>query len=126
MTLTGQERLKLAYARRDVSRAHANVQAAFDDCVKAIEAAVRKVNKAIGSYNAEAAHVAEFVAAVAGRLQDEYEGKSERWQEGDAGQQAREMVDSWDDAGVEPLEEVCVVMPDPPRFEERLDMEEDA
>ena len=40
----------------------------------------------------------EFRESVASRLRNEWDSKSESWQEGDAGSSANEFVDAWESA----------------------------
>ena len=59
---------------------------------------------AVDSYNEQLASIREFTANVANRFEDEISDKSDRWQEGDAGNAAAELRDAWQNIELEDIE----------------------
>ncbi len=74
-----------------------------------------RINMAIRDHNAARAAAAVFVSEVHDTLEEEYDEKSDKWKEGDAGSAAAEMVSAWDDVDLDPLDLVHVLMPDLPK-----------
>jgi len=59
---------------------------------------------ALTAYNEQLEEVKGFVEDIANQADDEYSNKSERWQDGDKGQSARQWIDDWQGAEFEPVE----------------------
>lgn len=74
----------------------------------AISEAVATVNAEIAKYNEKLWEAAEFVQDIAGRADDEYNEKSERWQDGDKGRAAADWLAQWRDMDIEPVPPVEV------------------
>lgn len=113
-----QEQLR---AERDL------LTAAFNALTRDITTCVDRYNAYVGIHNAHLQTVREFVTSVAAGLREAYDdGKGEAWQEGDAGQAAEAMVSEWEDADIEDVAKVDVLAPDPPLFEEGLNLPEES
>jgi hypothetical protein len=104
-----RERDRLAAALRDNE---AEVAAQFERLLDALRAAPAALNSAIRTRNLVAQEAAAFAETVHDRLRDEYDEKSERWQEGDAGQEASSLIDEWDNVDVSQVGEVQIVEPE--------------
>lgn len=61
-----------------------------------VEALRTPVEVAVTDYNASVEEARQFCQSIATRVEDEITGKSESWQDSDAGQSAAEFRDSWD------------------------------
>jgi len=86
----------------------------FDLLINELTSALALVNAAIEAHNVRVQDAAAFVNRVADGLRDEYDEKSERWQESDAGQQALAMVEAWEEADLNNVPLVAVLEPDTP------------
>lgn len=69
---------------------------------------IRKTNEAlekkVEAYNHVVEEVKEFVEELVAPWQDEFQEKSENWQEGDAGEEATAFIKSWEELDVKPIE----------------------
>jgi hypothetical protein len=93
----------------------------------ALHAAVQDYNIMVERHNRSLARAREFVETVAAELRDAVDEKSDKWKDSDAGQAAEGMVEEWENARLEDVELLQVLEPDPPHFEESLNLpEEDA
>jgi hypothetical protein len=61
------------------------------------------VDKAVADYNEALGEAKAFAEQVASRLEGEYDDKSEKWQEGEAGEAAAEFRDAWQSVDLEDL-----------------------
>ena len=115
---------------RDVLAAgHELILETFDARLREVAAGLAILNALIDLHNADIARARHFVEEIAAELRDEYDQKSERWHESDAGQQAEAMIQAWENASLEDVEPVVLLLPDRPLFKEGLDLpmtEEDA
>lgn len=58
---------------------------------------------AAGAYNEAVAEIAEWRDEIVGNWQSEFDDKSERWQEGDNGQAAQELINEWENLSLKEL-----------------------
>jgi hypothetical protein len=79
---------------------------AFNDAMTTARA---DLQEKIDAYNEVLAEAKSFVDDVAQNWQNDFEEKSERWQEGEKGEAVAAMIEAWQNAD---LEEVSVDMPD--------------
>jgi len=79
---------------------------AFNDAMTTARA---DLQEKIDAYNEVLAEAKSFVDDVAQNWENDFEEKSERWQEGEKGEAVRAMIEAWQNAD---LEEVSVDMPD--------------
>lgn len=63
-----------------------------------IQAAIEVLNAALGTYEQVAEAAEAFREEVASRLREEWEEKSEGWQQGDAGEEANSFIEQWENA----------------------------
>jgi hypothetical protein len=90
-------------------------KAEIDDAWARFEGAHDDLTTAIGEYNSALASVTEWRDGITQEMQDYFDERSEKWQDGDAGQAYQEWIGEW--AGLE-LEEVDVPdLPDQPEPE---------
>jgi hypothetical protein len=71
-----------------------------------LETLLLPINEKIAAYNEILAEAKELVEDVAARMQDEFENKSEAWQEGEKGVAASAFITTWTDLDFEEVEEV--------------------
>lgn len=88
-----------------------DLQAQYDKLEDAIntyraeEALLREpVVNALDAYNELVDAARGFAEDVANRAETEYDEKSEKWQEGDRGEAAREWKDAWDNVNLDEIE----------------------
>lgn len=96
-----------------------NMEAAYSDLLTEIEeyndiveAAWEKLAARIAEYNELIVQAKEFVSNVAQEQQELFEDKSERWQGSDAGQEAENFIQAWENIEFEEIE-----VDEPKRFE---------
>lgn len=70
------------------------------------------VNEAIRSYNAGLVKTKVFVEGVAETFRDAYEEKSDKWKEGDAGQEADAFISEWESIDFDPIPELEILEPE--------------
>lgn len=70
------------------------------------------VNEAIRAYNISLLKAEAFATAIAEDFRSDYEDKSERWQEGEAGQQANDFIEEWEGFEGSKLPEVAILEPE--------------
>lgn len=84
--------------------ASTGIDAAVEAFNNGLEALRSDLRIAIDSYNEQLSSIREFTANVANRFEDEISNKSERWQEGDAGNAAAELRNAWQNIELEDIE----------------------
>ena len=83
--------------------------------VAIIEDAYAAINAALVPYNEIVEEARGFVEDIASERESEWDDKSERWQEGDRGEAAREWISQWQDAAdceIETVDDLEVITPD--------------
>lgn len=110
--LTKQEQKEQARLAEALREREAEVALQFALLLEALQKAPVPLNNAIRARNLIAKEAAEFVKQVHDRLEEEFEEKSEGWQEGDAGQAARDLIDEWDGVDIDEAGEVQIVEPE--------------
>lgn len=83
--------------------------------VAIIEDAYAAINAALVPYNEIVEKARGFVEDIASERDSEWDDKSERWQEGERGEAAREWISQWQDAAdceIETVDDVEVVTVD--------------
>lgn len=104
-----KEQARLAAALREHEQA---VDVQFAALLMALKAVTGPLNIAIRARNLLAKEAAAFAERVHERMRDEFEEKSERWQESDAGQEASGLIEEWDGVDIPEVEEVQIVEPE--------------
>lgn len=110
--LTKQEQKEQARLATTLQAHEGLVASEFSMLLDALRVAPESLNRAISARNMVAKEAAAFAEAVHDRLQDEFEEKSEGWQEGDAGQEASGLIEEWDGVDIAEVEEVQIVEPE--------------
>jgi len=80
---------------------------------EAIQAVYDSLNAKLGDYRTAIEEATRVSEEIGNRLREEWDGKSEKWQESDAGTSANEMVEQWENAQFDEVEDL-----DPPDIEE--------
>lgn len=88
--------------------AKSKVEEAIAKANNTISAAVAEVNVAVAEYNGVLEDTENFLSDIGSRLREEYDNKSETWQDSERGQSASEFVDMWESLALEHLEDVEV------------------
>jgi hypothetical protein len=78
---------------------------ARDAHIEALNTAHAAMVEAIRAYNAALAAAATFAETIATERREEWDGRSERWQDSDAGQNAATFVEDWEGFEAEEIEE---------------------
>ena len=81
--------------------------------------ALHAVRDALDEYEGLRTAVTDYVAQVAEDLRAEWDDKSDKWKESDAGQAADEFVSSWESVSVDDPE--CPDIPDSDPLDDALD-----
>jgi hypothetical protein len=79
-----------------------------------IEDAYAVINEAFSPYNEVVEEIRGFVEDIASERESEFDDKSERWQESDRGEAARDWISQWQDAAdcdIDVLHELTVEVP---------------
>lgn len=71
------------------------LSAAITEANEAIVAIVASLNEKVAAYNEVLSEARDFAATLVERLQEEFDDKSEKWQEGERAEAASEFIDSW-------------------------------
>jgi len=105
--LTRAEENRRDYLRDQLIEAKGLLEEEVDAECRAIENAVEAINAAHTRYNEMVQEAHGFIEDIISERENEFDDKSERWQEGDRGQAAR----SWIDSLQESLDELCDLEP---------------
>ena len=116
--LTKEQRKQLDHFQSALAAERRRIQEKFDDLMESIRADIRTANARSADYNALVKQAQAFVTEIAEDHRDAYDEKSERWQEGDAGQAALAFVEAWENVDLDEIEPIQILMPDPPSFGE--------
>lgn len=106
-----QQRQQAEHAAQLAARA-ADVGAELRRLLGSLPELARPVNAAIERWNAAALAANAFAAEVADQLDGDINEKSERWQEGDAGQAAQALRDEWQEFDAPKLGEIWLLEPE--------------
>lgn len=98
---------------------------AFAQLLQALQHESGVVNELIELHNKNVQKAHDFVTDRAEEFREEWDGRTERWQESDAGQAAESFVSDWENSTQNPIELVRLVLPDAPQFDESLNMPEE-
>ena len=77
---------------------------AVDAYKEALVAPTAAVEAAVAAYNAALAEASEFAQEVSGRIGDDIDEKSEKWQESEKGEAAGAWRDAWDELSLDDIE----------------------
>lgn len=82
---------------------------------------IDELNAAIVAYNDTVAEVNQWREEIAERIQEAFDGKSEKWQEGEVGQAYDQWKSEWDQFEAEEVSEVEIDLPDDPTAADDLE-----
>jgi hypothetical protein len=103
-----QTRARDALAVR-LEEERAKVDTAVTDFNDALTIARNTLQEALDAYNGVLSEARFFAADVSQDWENDFEEKSERWQESEKGEGVREMIEAWQNVDLEDLE---IDMPD--------------
>lgn len=75
--------------------------AALREKAEAMTAAKTAWEEAVNDYNGAISDTKTFVENLAAEFRDEYDNKSERWQEGERGEAASTFVEAWEEVSLD-------------------------
>lgn len=90
----------------------ADVGAEFRKLLTLLPVLAEPVNRAIRELNKTLSEAATFRSGIADDFRSEFEDKSERWRDGDAGQAAESFISDWEEAVFYPFPEVAIIEPE--------------
>lgn len=73
--------------------------------VEELREAFSKAQDEIRSYNELVEKARNYTETVAARMREEFDGKSETWQEGDRGQEAEGLINEWEGVDLREVDE---------------------
>lgn len=127
MKISKAQASQLATFRSRLASTKGNVSRLYDDLLSAVKAAESKLAAAISEHNVVVGEADEFVANIADGFEDDFGEKSEKWQEGEAGEAARSFIDEWQGINLSEVDPVRVLRPDEPDFGDvALDLPEES
>lgn len=112
MKLTKSERALLGVHVEHLRKSEVEVQRHFASLLRMLVTVVGPVNDVITTYNLAAKNAREFVEEIASRARDTFDEKSERWQEGDAGQALNSFAEDWEAINLDPLPKIVIIAPE--------------
>ncbi len=89
-----------------LEEAESEIDEAIKAANEAIDALLIPLNEKITAYNEVLTETKDYIETVTSRWQEEFEEKSEKWQEGEKGVAASAMITAWTDLDFEELEEL--------------------
>lgn len=108
-SLTKDEAQELAILITRLETAKDEISSAVQSYNEAIEPLRIPVEEAVTAYNSILEEARALVTGITEKAESAFGDKSEKWQDGDQGQEVREWIDSWD--GIE-LDDVDYQWPD--------------
>jgi hypothetical protein len=102
-----KERDRLAAALRESGDAMVLAVTTFNEELETLK---EPLIEALTAYNVLLAETKEFVEGFLKEAQGDFEDKTETWQDGEKGEQAKEWLDAWEELD---LEEIDFDFPDP-------------
>jgi hypothetical protein len=116
---------KLTKAEIEQKGAHAaNLKSAWDEVVAAedeVNEALARYNEQLNAYNETVVEVNEFKDGIVNALQEYFDEKSEKWQEGDAGQELEALKSEWEGIEIEEIDHLEIEFPNDPGAADELD-----
>jgi capsule polysaccharide export protein KpsE/RkpR len=107
--LTKEEKTRRDQLVRDLGSLICQIEDEVNNYNAEVEKLRTYVEPVVKRYNALAAEAEGFREDIVGRLDVEYDDKSEKWQDGDRGQEVRSWIDEWENLD---LSEIEVEWPD--------------
>lgn len=113
--LTRAEEYRLELLRDKLADARLTLEAVFNAQSAIIEDAYAAINAALAPYNEIVEEARGFVEDIASEREGEWDDKSERWQESDRGEAARDWFEQWQSAAecdIETIDDLEPVLPE--------------
>ena len=123
--LSKQDRFALTAHAAALRRERQSIASKFEVFEQVLRLLPEALNELIERHNVSLTDAQRFVERVASDARDEWDGRSERWQESEAGQSALAYVEAWEEARLETVKLVTVLLPDAPTFDENMDLPEE-
>lgn len=124
--LSKKEVDRLGELRKTLRNDRELLTVSYDVRIAEMLAAVDGYNKLVAEHNERLVYARTFVTEIASRFRDDYDERSERWQESEAGQNASAFVEDWENAQLDDVEPMRLLIPDAPEFEESLNLPEES
>ena len=102
------EEERLDQLKKAMDEKYAAIETILNDYNEQTNKLQEDIQEEIGNYNNSLAELRSFAEDVAAERRNEYEEKSESWQDGDNGQAADEWISTWENAD---LEDVAIEFP---------------
>jgi hypothetical protein len=99
--LTKEETNRLEELREPLKGAFEELERAVNDYNDAEVALRAPVESALNAYNEKLAEFKTFIESVAAERRNEFDEKSESWQDGDNGQAVDEWINNWENIDLE-------------------------
>lgn len=101
----------------------AEIDGALSEYEDAVTSGRDQINEKIAAYNEKLTELREIVTEQVSAMDDYMGDKSEKWQDGERGQEYSEWKDTWDNAGasIDDIEELQVEVPSEITWPEGLD-----
>ncbi len=96
----------------ELAAAEKLVRYRFSELLSFCRHASDDVNEAIRAYNLTLLKAEAFATALAEDFRSDFDDKSERWQESDAGQEASNFVEEWEGFEGSALPEIAILEPE--------------
>lgn len=107
--LSREQQTELSGMKATLDTAYAEIESAVNAYNEAESELRKPIEAAVSDYNTRLADLRIFVENVSKEQREEYDDKSESWQEGDTGQIVDEWISSWENAD---LEDATIQFPD--------------
>lgn len=107
--LNKEQESRLNELRVSLSQAYDNVVSVVEDYNEVTSGPRISVEEELTEYNTKLAELKSFVDDIAAEKRDEFDDKSESWQEGDTGSTVDDWIATWENAE---LDEVKISFPE--------------
>lgn len=124
--LTAAQRLELRSWQDTLRHDRERMERAFDVLRSELVRLPFELNAAIRAHNVRLEAARAFIEAVAEEHRDAYDEKSDAWKDGDRGQADDAFVCDWESAELNDIDEVDLLLPDKPEWNESLNLPEEA
>jgi hypothetical protein len=103
------EETRLDDLKKEIGALYVDIEVAVNEYNEREKELREPIETAVNAYNEKLALFRSFVEEVAAERRNEFEEKSETWQDGDNGQAADEWINNWENAD---LEDVAIKFPE--------------
>lgn len=124
--LTAAQRLELRSWQDTLRHDRERMERAFDVLRSELVRLPFELNAAIRAHNVRLAAARAFVEGITEEHRDAYDERSDAWKAGDRGQAAEAFVEEWERVELDDVDEVELLLPDKPEWNESLILPEEA